>query len=62
MSAFRDGGAYTYSEVPVEEWLALWDAATSTGCTFVSQVIKPRYDTRGRADLRRDQVEVRLRG
>lgn len=46
---FRDGGAYTYLDVPPEEWLALCDA-DSKG-TFVNQVIKPGYEVRDGAPI-----------
>jgi KTSC domain len=46
---FRDGGAFTYLDVPPEEWLALCDA-DSKGA-FVNQVIKPRYEVRDGAPI-----------
>jgi KTSC domain len=46
---FRNGDAYTYLDVPPEEWLALCDAESKG--TFVNQVIKPRYEVRDGAPI-----------
>ncbi len=46
---FRDGGAYTYLAVPLEEWLALCEAGSKGA--FVNQVIKRKYEVRDGAPI-----------
>lgn len=46
---FRGGGAYTYLEVPMDEYLALCEA-DSKG-KFVNEVIKRKYDFRAGAPI-----------